>query len=61
MSSVFLVGPDSIPVAVTFFGRDSFQNEVPPQELFDYSSENDRLFLDLGYSSLMVPMLVSKR
>ena len=62
-SSVFLVGPDSIPVGVTFFGRDGFQNEAPLQELFDdtYSYENYRLFLDLGYSSARVPSLVSKR
>lgn len=34
-SSVFLVGPDSLPVAVRFYVGDGFKNEVPLQEFLD--------------------------
>ena len=34
-SPVFLVGPDSLPVAVRCFDGDGFKNEVPLQEFLD--------------------------
>ena len=62
-SSVFIVGLDSLLVAVRFLVGDCFKNEVPLKKFLvgTQSYEKDRLFLDSGQLSAWKAALVSKR